>query len=89
MEITIEDLEFSLRVNEKINKIPKISKLHLDFISGKNVLFDRNNLSLKEPYKIIISNESYFLNLISYEGYNNLYVKEIKWKQEISYFFSR
>ena len=86
MEITIEDLEFPLSVKDKITKI---SKLHLDFISGKNVLFDRNNLSLKEPYKIIISNESYFLNLISYEGYNNLYVKEIKWKQEISYFFSR
>lgn len=75
MEITIEHLEFPLSVKDKITKI---SKLHLDFISGKNVLFDRNNLSLKEPYKIIISNESYFLNLISYEGYNNLYVKEIK-----------
>ena len=75
MEITIEDLEFPLSVKDKITKI---SKLHLDFISVKNVLFDRNNLSLKEPYKIIISNESYFLNLISYEGYNNLYVKEIK-----------
>lgn len=86
MEITIEHLEFPLSVKDKITKI---SKLHLDFISGKNVLFDRNNLSLKEPYKIIISNESYFLNLISYEGYNNLYVKEIKRKQEISYFFSR
>ena len=86
MEITIEHLEFPLSVKDKITKI---SKLHLDFISGKNVLFDRNNLSLKEPYKIIISNESYFLNLISYEDDNNLYVKEIKWKQEISYFFSR
>ena len=86
MEITIEDLEFPLSVKDKITKI---SKLYLDFISGKNVLFDRNNLTLKEPYKIIISNESYFLNLISYEGYNNLYVKKIKWKQEISYFFSR
>lgn len=75
MEITIEYLEFPLSVKDKITKIPK---LHLDFISGKNVLFDRNNLTLKEPYKIIISNESYFLNLISYEGYNNLYVKEIK-----------
>ena len=86
MEITIEDLEFPLSVKDKITKI---SKLHLDFISGKNVLFDRNNLSLKEPYKIIISNETCFLNLISYEDDNNLYVKEIKWKQEISYFFSR
>ena len=56
--------------------------MNLDFISGKNVFFDRNNLSLKEPYKIIINNESYFLNLISYEDDNNLYVKEIKWKQE-------
>lgn len=79
MKITIEHLEFPLSVKGKITKIPKISKiskLHLDFISGKNIHFDKTNLSIKEPHKIIISNESSCLILISYEDDNNLYVKD-------------
>ena len=56
MKITIEHLEFPLSVKDKITKIPKISKLHLSFISGKNIHFDKTNLSIKEPHKIIISN---------------------------------
>ena len=47
MKITIENLEFTLSVKDKITKIPKISKLHLDFISGKNIHFDKTNLSIK------------------------------------------
>lgn len=76
MKITIEHLEFPLSVKDKITKIPQISKLHLDFISGKNIHFDKTNLSIKEPHKIIISNESSCLILISYENDNNLYVKD-------------
>ena len=76
MKITIEHLEFPLNVKDTITKIPKISKLHLDFISGKNIHFDKTNLSIKEPHKIIISNESSCLILISYEHDNNLYVKD-------------
>ena len=34
MKITIEPLEFPLCVKERITKIPKISKLHLEFVSG-------------------------------------------------------
>lgn len=76
MKITIEHLEFPLSVKDKITKIPKISKLHLNFISGKNIHFDKTNLSIKEPHKIIISNESICLILISYEDDNNLYLKD-------------
>lgn len=76
MKITIEHLEFPLNVKNKITKMPKISKLHLNFISGKNIHFDKTNLSIKEPHKIIISNESICLILISYSNYNNLYLKD-------------
>ena len=57
MEITIEDLEFPLSIKDKITKIPKISKLHLVFIFGKNIHFDKINLSIKERHNIMISNE--------------------------------
>ena len=50
MKITIEQLEFPLCVKEKITKIPKISRLHLEFINGKNIHFDKTNLSIHEPY---------------------------------------
>ena len=76
MKITIESLEFPLCVKERITKIPKISKLHLEFVSGKNIHFDKTNLSLAEPHKIIISNESSCLILLSYENDNNLYLKD-------------
>ena len=39
MKITIEQLEFPLCVTEKITKIPKISKLYLEFINGKKYPF--------------------------------------------------
>ena len=35
MKITIEQLDIPLWVKEKITKIPKISKLHLEFINVK------------------------------------------------------
>ena len=64
MKITIEQLEFPLCVKENITKIPKISKLHLEFINGKNIHFDKTNLSIHEPHKInsiIIDKEKYTL----------------------------
>lgn len=37
MKITIEPLEFTLCFKEKLMKIPKISKLHMEFVNGKNI----------------------------------------------------
>lgn len=64
MKITIEQLEFPLYIKEKITKISKISKLHLEFINGKNIHFDKTNLSIHEPHKInsiIIDKDKYTL----------------------------
>ena len=44
--------------------------------AGEQCPFDKTNLSIKEPHKIIISNESSCLILISYENDNNLYAKD-------------
>ena len=67
MKITIEVLEFPLSVKEKIMKIPKISKLNLEFVSGKKIHFEKTNLSLFEPHKIIISVNTFCLILLSYD----------------------
>ena len=78
MKITIEQLEFPLCVKEKITKIPKISKLHLEFINGKNIHFNKTNLSIHEPHKIIISNNLSCLVLLIFNNDNNIYIKDIK-----------
>lgn len=75
MKITIEPLEFPLCVKEKLMKIPKISKLHIKFISGKNIHFDKTNLSINELYQIVIINENSYFILITYENNLNLYDK--------------
>ena len=76
MKITIEQLKFPLCVKEKITKIPKISKLHLEFINGKNIHFDKTNLSIHEPHKIIISNNLSCLILLIFKNDNNIYIKD-------------
>ncbi len=76
MKITIEPLEFPLCVKEKLMKIPKKSKLHIEFVNWKNIHFDKTNLSINETHKIIISNESLFIMLPSYPDDNNLYLKD-------------
>jgi len=76
MKITIEPLEFPLSVKEKLMKIPKISKLHIEFVNGKNIHFDKTNLSINEPHKVIISNEKSCIILLSYPNDNNLYLKD-------------
>ncbi len=48
MKITVEPLEFPLCVKEKLLKIPKISKLHIEFVNGKNIDFNKTNLSIYE-----------------------------------------
>ena len=76
MKITIEQLKFPLCVKEKITKIPKISKLHLEFINGKNIHFDKTNFSIHEPHKIIISNNLSCLILLIFKNDNNIYIKD-------------
>ncbi len=75
MKITIEPLEFPICVKEKLLKIPKISKLHIEFVNGKNIHFDKTNLSINEPHQIIISNDLSCIILLSYPNDNNFYLK--------------
>lgn len=76
MKITIEQLEFPISVKDKITKIPNISKLNIMFINGKYIHFNNTNISINDPHKIIISNNSYCLILLSYENDNNFYLKD-------------
>ncbi len=76
MKITIEQLEFPISVKDKITKIPNIFKFDIKFVNGKYIHFNNTNISINDPHKIIISNNSYCLILLSYENDNNFYLKD-------------
>lgn len=77
MNVSIEILEFPLCVKNKILRIKDIAKLNIEYISGKNIIFNNSNLGLKEPHKIIISNGINKLVLFCYDDDTNLYNEEL------------
>lgn len=76
MNVSIEILEFPLCVKNTILRIKDITKLNIEYIAGKNIVFNNSNLGLKEPHKIIISNGIDKLVLLCYDDIN-LYNEEL------------
>ena len=71
--VSIEILEFPLCIKSKISRIKNITKLNIEYIAGKNIVFNNSNLGLKEPHKIIISNNTQGIVLLCYDDDTNLY----------------
>lgn len=77
MNVSIEILEFPLCVKNKILRIKNITKLNIEYIAGKNIVFNNSNLGLKEPHKIVISNNTQRIVLLCYDDDSNLYNEEL------------
>lgn len=77
MNVSIEVLEFPLCIKNKILRIKNITKFNIEYIAGKNIVFNNSNLGLNEPYKIIISNNIQSLVLLCYDNDTNLYDEEL------------
>ena len=75
--VSIEILEFPLCVKSKILRIKNITKLNIEYIAGKNIVFNHSNLGLNEPHKIIISNDKNKIVLLCYDDDTNLYDEEL------------
>ena len=74
---SIEILEFPLCVKNKILRIKNITKLNIEYIAGKNIVFNNSNLGLKEPHKIVISNNTQRIVLLCYNNDTNLYNEDV------------
>ncbi len=74
---SIEILEFPLCIKNKILRIKNITKLNIEYVAGKNIVFNHSNLGLKEPHKIIISNNKDKIILLCYDDDTNLYDEEL------------
>ena len=77
MNVSIEILEFPLCIKNKILRIKNITKLNIEYIAGKNIVFNNSNLGLNEPHKIIISNNIQSIVLLCYDDDTNLYDEEL------------
>lgn len=77
MNVSIEILEFPLCIKNKILRIKNITKLNIEYIAGKNIVFNNSNLGLNEPHKIIISNNTQSLVLLCYDNDSNLYNEDL------------
>lgn len=73
MNVSIETLEFPLCIKNKILRIKDITKLNIEYISGKNIIFKNTNLGLFEPHKIIISNNTKSIAILCYNEDTTLY----------------
>lgn len=73
MNVSIEILEFPLCIKNKILRIKNTTKLNIEYIAGKNIVFNHSNLGLNEPHKIIISNNTQGIVLLCYDDDSNLY----------------
>lgn len=77
MNVSIEVLEFPLCIKNKILRIKNITKLNIEYIAGKNIVFNNSNLGLNEPHKIIISNNTQKIVLLCYDNDSNLYNEDL------------
>jgi len=77
MNVSIEFLEFPLCIKNRILRIKNITKLNIEYIPGKNIIFNNSNLGLNEPHKIIISNNTQKVVLLCYNDDTNLYDTEL------------
>lgn len=77
MNVSIEILEFPLCIKNKILRIKDITKLNIEYIAGKNIVFNNSNLGLNEPHKIIINNNTQSLVLLCYDNDSNLYNEDL------------
>lgn len=67
MKTTIETLTFPCEVIDKI-------KIKTSFVNGHIIKFNKTNLSIREPHKIIISNSYNTLVALLYDDTNKIYI---------------
>ncbi len=66
MKTTIETLEFPSDIKQKIKMKVTSTHLHFDFLPGHIIKFNKTNLSVTEPYRIIVRNSKYGLVALLY-----------------------
>lgn len=69
-EAIIENLEFPCEIKKKLKMKVSMGNLKPQFINGYLIKFDKTNLSVQEPYKIIASNKKNTFMALLYDNRN-------------------
>ena len=74
MKRTIETLEFPCEIKKKLKMKVSMGNLEVEFIDGHLIKFDKTNLSVQEPYKIIVNNKHHTLIALLYNDEDKIYI---------------
>ena len=74
MKTTIESLDFPSEIKNKLKMKVSTRNLNMEFISGHIIKFDKTNLSVQEPHKIIIINSNNVLIALPYNDNEKIYL---------------
>lgn len=74
MKTTIETLEFPCEIKKKLKMKVSMGNLEVEVIDGHLIKFDKTNLSVQEPYKIIVNNKHHTLIALLYNDEDKIYI---------------
>lgn len=74
MKTTIETIEFPCEIKKKLKIKVSMGNLDVKFIDGHLIKFEKTNLIVQEPYKIIASNKKNTLIALLYDNEDKIYV---------------
>ena len=74
MKTTIEELIFPESIKIKLKMKASHGNLKVEYINGHIIKFNKTNLSIMEPHKIIISNNKVTLVALLYEDEEKIYL---------------
>lgn len=74
MKTTIEQLTFPCEIKKKLKMKESFGNLVIQFIDGHLIKFDKTNLSVREPHKIIASNNTTTLIAYCYDDTDKVYI---------------
>lgn len=74
MKTTIETIEFPCEIKRKLKIKASMGNLDIKFINGHLINFDKTNLSVQEPHKIIVSNKNNTLGALFYNNEDKIYL---------------
>ena len=74
MKTTIESLDFPSEIKNKLKMKVSMANLKIEFLSGHIIKFDKTNLSVQEPHRIIVSNSSQVLIALVYDNIDKIYL---------------
>ena len=74
MKTTIQSLDFPSEVKNKLKMKVSTTNLKIKYLSGHIIKFDKTNISIMEPHRIIVTNSNQVLIALIYDNIDKIYL---------------